>query len=197
MYTMNYMDNFVVKEKYVTLLVRILKLSNLFFHMLLIVLLLLSIGVRKNMNSYNSKIVNLKASIENKRSDNKIAEKEKKWDSYYYELLAIKEQLSKNTNYSFIVKELGTYFPKEDTLLSLNCEGDSLVIEVFLKESRMNDLKSLYDYSRILKESFEKSTYLSKEEIVVDSIKETSAVTEIKNKAGVILEVKIHITSRK
>ena len=130
--------------------------------------------------------------IEQKRNDNRISEIEQKWNSYYYKLLAVRELLEKNTNYGLVFKDLGTYIPQEDYIVNLSCVGDDMNVDIYMKKEKLKELKSFYDYSRILNTAFEKSVYLNKD-VLVDSIKEQ----ELGKRTVDVLEVKIPVYSRK
>lgn len=189
MYTINYVDGLVTKEKYGDIIIKVLKVANLFVHVAIVVLIIMSILAHSKINTYNDRINYTKNSIEQKRVENKIEEKEKEWDSYYYKLLAIKEQLDNNTNYGFIFKDLGIYFPEQDSIMTVSCKGDEMTVDVRVKAERLKDMNSFYDYAKILQTAFDKSTYIGKE-ILVDSVKDSS------NNVSV-LEVRIPIFSRK
>lgn len=192
MYRINYVDGLIVKEKYGNLFVKILKFLNFFTHVAIVVLVVMSFFTYMKTEEFYSKINVTKKMIEQKRNDNRISEIEQKWNSYYYKLLAVRELLEKNTNYGLVFKDLGTYIPQEDYIVNLSCVGDDMNVDIYMKKEKLKELKSFYDYSRILNTAFEKSVYLNKD-VLVDSIKEQ----ELGKRTVDVLEVKIPVYSRK
>lgn len=192
MYHINYVDGLVAKEKYEGIFIRVLKVANLLVHIAILVLLVLSFLTYLKTGDLYNKIDNTKKSIEQKRSENKIAEIEQEWESYYYQLLAVRELLEKNTNYGLIFKDLGTYMPQDDYIVDLSCVGDNMNIDVCLKNEKLKELESFYDYSRTLNTALEKSNYLNKD-VLVESVKEE----ELEKRKVELLNVKIPVYSRK
>jgi hypothetical protein len=192
MYTINYIEDFVSKEKYGNIFIKVLKILNFFTHIAILVLLVLSFLTYSKTGEIYSKVNSFKKTIEQKRNDNRISEIEQEWESYYYKLLAVRELLEKNTNYGLIFKDLGTYMPQDDYIVNLACKGDNMNVDVYLKNEKLKELNSFYDYSRILNEAFEKSVYLNKD-VVVDTIKED----ELEKRTVDLLDVKIKVYSRK
>lgn len=192
MYTINYIEDFVSKEKYGNIFIKVLKILNFFTHIAILVLLVLSFITYSKTGEIYSKVNSFKKTIEQKRNDNRISEIEQEWESYYYKLLAVRELLEKNTNYGLIFKDLGTYMPQDDYIVNLACKGDNMNVDVYLKNEKLKELNSFYDYSRILNEAFEKSVYLNKD-VVVDTIKED----ELEKRTVDLLDVKIKVYSRK
>lgn len=197
MISMNYINGIIKKEKYGGVFVKVIKLLNLLVQLLIIFFIVSSININNKVSACNNKISKIKSSIEEKRTANNIEDKEKLWNTYYYKLLAVKEQLHKNTNYCLVITELGTYFPKDVSILSLSCVGNELKMSVYVQKSIIETLNSFYDYSNILKSAFEKCAYIKKDDVLIESVANTDSFVPLKDKSGNVLEVKLSILSRK
>ncbi len=195
--SINYVNSLVIKKRYSSIFFRIIKLLNLLAHLLIVLLLILSYNINNDIVACNNKITKIKSLIEEKRATNNITDKENVWTTYYYRLLAIKELLSKNTNYGVVFTDLGTFFPKDAMILNTYCSGNELKIAFYVDKTTMEKLGSFYDYVNILKTSFEKSTYIKKDDIVVEKVVNADSIDLFKNKSGNILEVKLSVISRR
>ena len=197
MVSVNYISSLVVKKRFSSVFFRTLKLLNLLVHLLIVFLLILSYNINKDIVNCNNKITKIKSLIEQKRAANNITDKENIWTTYYYRLLAIKELLNKNTNYGVVFTDLGTFFPKDATILNTYCSGNELKISFYVNKSSMEKLGSFYDYANVLKNNFEKSTYIKKDDIVVEKVTDADSVDLFKNEPGNIFDVKISVISRR
>ena len=63
MYSMNYIDGIITKEKYGSAAVRFLKILNFFVHLLIIAILVFSLLEYLEVGAYNEKIVYATASF--------------------------------------------------------------------------------------------------------------------------------------
>ena len=192
MYHINYVEGLIVKEKYGSIFIRVLKILNFIVHVLILLFLVLAFFTNMKMDAVNSKINVSKKTIEQKRSDNKISEIEKEWEQYYYQLLAVRELLEKNTNYGLIFKDLGTYLPQKDYVVTLYCSNDKMDIGMVLDGTKVEEMNSFYDYSKILNSAFGKSEYI-KSDVLVDSVKEE----DLEKRKVNVLDIKIPVLSRK
>lgn len=160
MYSINYIDGLITRKKYGSVLVRVLKISNFFVHIGVVVIILLSVYAHSDIEYYNNKVEEAKKEIEEKRTTNRISEIEKEWEAVYYKLLAVKTQIDNRTNYGFIFRDLGVYLPKDNAILDLSFNGNSSTINITISKDLLGKLTSFYDYTPILNSAFEKSLYL-------------------------------------
>ena len=160
MYSMNYIDGIITKEKYGSAVVRFLKILNFFVHLLIIAILVFSVLAYLEIGVYNTKIEETKRDIEQKRTTNRIADIEKEWESIYYKLIAVKTQLDQRTSYGFIFRDLGAYLPADNSVLDLSFKGNASSLHLTIGNDVLKDLTSFYDYTPVLSAALEKSTYL-------------------------------------
>jgi len=192
MYSMNYIDGIITKEKYGSAAVRFLKILNFFVHLLIIAILVFSLLEYLEVGAYNEKIENTKRDIEQKRANNKIADIEKEWETIYYKLLAVKTQLDQRTSYGFIFRDLGAYLPADNSVLDLSFKGNSSSLHLTIGNDVLKDLTSFYDYTPVLSAALEKSTYLGQDVVIQDL--EEKKINKVLVKA---LKVTIPLRSRK
>ena len=169
MYSFNYIEGVITKEKYGSALIRFLKLANFFVHVGIILILLFTVFRYLETLNYNRKIIDTKNIIEQKRSQNNIIEIEKEWETYYYKILAVKEQLKGNTNYGSVLKDFGTYLPENDSIISLSIVGEAANADWYISKEKVKQLTSFYDYAPILNSAFEKSECI-KNDMVIETM---------------------------
>ena len=169
MYSFNYIEGVITKEKYGSALIRFLKLANFFVHVGIILILLFTVFRYLETLNYNRKIIDTKNIIEQKRSQNNIVEIEKEWEIYYYKILAVKEQLKGNTNYGSVLKDFGTYLPENDSIISLSIVGEAANADWYISKEKVKQLTSFYDYAPILNSAFEKSECI-KNDMVIETM---------------------------
>ncbi len=202
MIRMNYINAYIVKERKSGVLgIRIIKILTLFVHLLIIFFVVGFFNIKNKIIDYNNKIFEIKQVIEEKRASFGIEDKEKVWNEYYYKLLAVKEILRSKTKYSLAIIDLGVYFPKDSTILSLSCGEDSLKVSFFVKQDIIKTLNSFYDYANILKIAFEKSTYIKKDDIFIENVQNADNFKDLKNKdlknkSGYVYDVKLPVLAR-
>ena len=202
MIRMNYINAYIVKERKSGVLgIRIIKILTLFAHLLIIFFVVGFFNIKNKIIDYNNKIFEIKQVIEEKRASFGIEDKEKVWNEYYYKLLAVKEILRSKTKYSLAIIDLGVYFPKDSTILSLSCGEDSLKVSFFVKQDIIKTLNSFYDYANILKIAFEKSTYIKKDDILIENVQNADNFKnlknkDLKNKSGYVYDVKLSVLAR-
>lgn len=192
MYSMNYIDGIVTKEKYGSAFVRFLKIVNFFVHLGIIAIIIFSVLTYLEIGYYNTKIDNTKREIEEKRTSNRISDIEKEWETIYYKLIAVRTQLEQRTTYGFIFRDLGAYLPADNSVLDLAFNGNSSSVHLTIGDDILNKLTSFYDYTPVLSAAFEKSTYLGQEVVIQDL--EEQKINKVKIKA---LKVSIPLNSRK
>lgn len=192
MYNINYIDGIITKEKYGNAFVRFLKILNFIVHLVILAILVFSVLTYLEIGYYNTKIVQTKKEIEEKRTTNRINDIEKDWESIYYKLLAVRTQLEKRTSYGFIFRDFGTYLPAENSIVDLSFKANTSVVNLTIGEDILKKLTSFYDYTPTLSSAFEKSSYLG-QEVVIQDLKEHK-LGKVKVKA---LEVSIPLKSRK
>lgn len=192
MYNINYIDGLITKEKYGSAFVRFLKILNFLVHLGIIAIILMAIFAYIDIGVYNKKIDDTKRDIEEKRTTNRISEVEQEWETLYCKLLAIRTQIDRHTNYSYIFRDLGLYLPKENTIVDLKFDRDTSSVHMTLDKNLLEKLTSFYDYTPILNSAFEKSSYLSHNVIIEDL--EDPKISKIDIKA---LKVSIPLISRK
>ncbi len=192
MYSMNYIDGIVTKEKYGSAFVRFLKILNFFVHLGIIAIIIFSVLTYLEIGYYNTKIDNTKREIEEKRTSNRISDIEKEWETIYYKLIAVRTQLEQRTTYGFIFRDLGAYLPADISVLDLAFNGNSSSVHLTIGDDILNKLTSFYDYTPVLSAAFEKSTYLGQEVVIQDL--EEQKINKVKIKA---LKVSIPLNSRK
>ena len=199
MIRMNYIDAYIIKERTSSLVgVRIFKILTLVVHLLIIFLVVSIFNIKDKIIDYNNKISEIKQLIEEKRaSSSDVEDKEKLWNGYYYKLLAVQELLRSKTKYSLAIIDLGTYFPKDSTILSLSCSGDELKISIYVEKDIIKTLNSFYDYAKILNVAFEKSTYIKNDDIIIEKVQNADNFKDLKNKSGYVYDVKLTILSRR
>ena len=198
MIRMNYIDAYIVKERTSSLVgVRIFKILTLVVHLLIIFLVVSIFNIKDKIIDYNNKISEIKQLIEEKRASSDVEDKEKMWNEYYYKLLAVQELLRSKTKYSLAIIDLGTYFPKDSTILSLSCSGDELKISIYVEKDIIKTLNSFYDYAKTLNVAFEKSTYIKNDDIIIEKVQNASNFKDLKNKSGYVYDVKLTILSRR
>ena len=135
MIRMNYINAYIVKERKSSLVgIRIFKILTLFAHLLIIFLVVGVFNTKNKIIDCNNKITEVKQLIEEKRALFDVGDKEKIWTEYYYKLLAVKKLLQSKTKYSLAIIDLGVYFPKDITILSLSCGGDELKISIYVEK---------------------------------------------------------------
>ena len=199
MIRMNYIDAYIIKERTSSLVgVRIFKILTLVVHLLIIFLVVSIFNIKDKIIDYNNKISEIKQLIEEKRaSSSDVEDKEKLWNGYYYKLLAVQELLRSKTKYSLAIIDLGTYFPKDSTILSLSCSGDELKISIYVEKDIIKTLNSFYDYAKTLNVAFEKSTYIKNDDIIIEKVQNADNFKDLKNKSGYVYDVKLTILSRR
>ena len=169
MYSFNYIEGVITKEKYGSTLIRFLKLLNFLVHIGIILIFLFTLFRYLETANYNRRIIDTKNKIEQKRSQNNIIEIEKEWETYYYKILAVKEQLKGNTNYGSVLKDFGTFLPEEDSIISLSLNGEAANADWFISKAKVKKLTSFYDYAPILNSAFEKSECI-KNDMVIETM---------------------------
>lgn len=169
MYSFNYIEGVITKEKYGSALIRFLKLANFLVHIGIILILLFTVFRYLETLNYNRKIIDTKNIIEQKRSQNNIVEIEKEWETYYYKILAVKEQLKGNTNYGSVLKDFGTYLPENDSIISLSIVGEAANADWYISKEKVKQLTSFYDYAPILNSAFENSECI-KNDMVIETM---------------------------
>lgn len=192
MYSMNYIDGIITKEKYGSAVVRFLKIANFFVHLLIIAVLVFSLLAYLEIGVYNTKIEDTKRDIEQKRTTNRISDIEKEWETVYYKLLAVKTQLDQRTSYGFIFRDLGAYLPADNSVLDLSFKGNVSSVHLTIGNDVLKDLTSFYDYTPVLSAALEKSTYLG-HDITIQDLEEKK-INKVLVKA---LKVTIPLRSRK
>ena len=186
MYSINFVENLVSKEKYSYIALRILKIFNLLVHFAIIFLLVISFFAYEDLVDFSDRINTIKGSVLQKRGKYKINQMEKEWDYYYYRLTAIKELTSKGSKFSYIFKEIGQYLPEGDYIININLVGKDSSIELCPDEERLKNLSSFYDYAEVLNSSFADSPHFKKEFTVKNTKEE-----KIGKKTYSILNLKI------
>lgn len=169
MYSFNYIEGVITKEKYGSALIRFLKLANFLVHIGIILIFLFTVFRYVETLNYNRKIIDTKSIIEQKRSQNNIIEIEKEWETYYYKILAVKEQLRGNSNYGSVLKDFGTYLPENDSIISLSIVGESANADWYISKEKVKQLTSFYDYTPILNSAFENSECI-KNDMVIETM---------------------------
>lgn len=192
MYSFNYVEGVITKEKYGNVFVRLLKVLNFFVHVLIILIILLTFFRIGETKKYNAKIVQAKNNIEQKRSTTQIAEKEKEWENYYYKILAVKEQLKGCTKYGFVLKDFGVYLPDYDAITTFSLEGNAINFGLYINRDKLTKLTSFYDYAPILNSSFEKSDYVQSKMLI-----ETMERQKVRKKEIGVIKIKTEIKEKK
>lgn len=192
MYSFNYIEGVITKEKYSNVFVRVIKLLNFFVHILIILIILFAILKVFETGTYNSKIAQAKNNIENKRSTSQIVEIEKEWENCYYKILAVKEQLKGSTAYGSVLKDFGTYLPDYDAITNLSLEGNGANIDLFVNRDKIRKMTSFYDYAPVLSSSFEKSEYIKNKMLI-----ETMERQKIHNKELGVMKIKTELKEKK
>jgi hypothetical protein len=142
---------------------------NFLVHIGIILILLFTVFRYVETLNYNRKIIDTKNIIEQKRSQNNIIEIEKEWETYYYKILAVKEQLRGNSNYGSVLKDFGTYLPENDSIISLSIVGESANADWYISKEKVKQLTSFYDYTPILNSAFENSECI-KNDMVIETM---------------------------
>lgn len=186
MYSTNYIEGLIAKERYSLILLRVMKIINLLAHIAIVLLFIVSYNLNETAVEFNDKITTVKGSILNKMGKFKINQMEKEWDFYYYRLKAIKELNDRSTKYAFKFKELGQYLPEGDYLVNFDGAGNGMSMDLIPNEEKLETLSSFYDYAEIINSAFEKSTYMKKE----FSVKNTKE-SKVGNKKFNLLNLKI------
>lgn len=192
MYSFNYIEGVITKEKYGNVFVRLLKILNFLVHVLIILIILLAVFRTFETKKYNAKIVQAKSNIEQKRSTTQIFEIEKEWENYYYKILAVKEQLKACTKYGFVLKDIGTYLPDYDAITSLSIEGSAINMDLYVNREKLKKLTSFYDYAPILNSSFEKSEYVKNKMLI-----ETMERQKVHKKEIGVMKIKTELKEKK
>ncbi|MBR3653912.1 MAG: hypothetical protein IKN62_00560 [Elusimicrobia bacterium] len=192
MYSFNYIEGVITKEKYSNVLVRVIKLANFLVHVLIVLIILFAILKGVETGTYNSKIAQAKNNIENKRSASQIVEIEKEWENCYYKIMAVKEQLKESTTYGSVLKDFGTYLPDYDAITKLSMEANTANLELFVNRDKLKKMTSFYDYAPVLSSSFEKSEYIKNKMLI-----ETMERQKIHSKELGIMKIKAEIKEKK
>ena len=191
MYSFNYIEGVITKEKYGNVLVRVIKFANFLVHVLIILIILFAILKGVETGSYNSKVAQAKNNIENKRSTSQIIEIEKEWENCYYKIMAVKEQLKESTTYGSVLKDFGVYLPDDDAVTKLSMEGNSADLDLFVNREKLKKMTSFYDYTPVLTSSFEKSEYIKNRMVI-----ETMERQKIHGKELGIMKIKAELKGK-
>lgn len=191
MYSFNYIEGVITKEKYGNVLVRVIKFANFLVHVLIILIILFAILKGVETGSYNSKVAQAKNNIENKRSTSQIIEIEKEWENCYYKIMAVKEQLKESTTYGSVLKDFGVYLPDYDAVTKLSMEGNSADLDLFVNREKLKKMTSFYDYTPVLTSSFEKSEYIKNRMVI-----ETMERQKIHGKELGIMKIKAELKGK-
>lgn len=186
MYSINYVENLVSKEKYSVIALKLLKIVNLLIHIAIIFLLVISFFSYEDLVDFGDRINTIKGSVLQKRGKYKINQIEKEWDYYFYRLTAIKELNDKGSKYSYMFKELGQYLPEGDYIINMSKDDKGMTLELCPDPDRLKELSSFYDYAEVLNNCFADSTYLKKE----FSVKNTKE-QKIGKKTYTVLNIKM------
>ncbi|MBO7612184.1 MAG: hypothetical protein J6T23_08275 [Elusimicrobia bacterium] len=192
MYSFNYVEGVITKEKYGNVFVRVLKILNFVVHILIILIILLAILRTFETKTYNAKILQAKNNIEQKRANTQIVEIEKEWENRYYKILAVKEQLKACTKYGFVLKDFGTYLPDYDAITNLSLEGNAINLDLYVNREKIRQMTSFYDYAPILNSSFEKSEYVKNKMAI-----ETMERQKVHKKEIGVIKIKTEIKEKK
>ncbi len=192
MYNLNYIDGLITKEKYGSAFVRFLKILNFLVHLGIIAIIVFTVLTHLETEEYNRKIERTKASIEQKRTTNKINDIEREWETQYYKILSIKMQMDKHTNYAYVFRDLGSFLPGDNSILNLEFDKNISTIFMTISNDVLLKLTSFYDYTPILNSSFEKSSYLG-HEVTIQDLEER----KIDNIAIKTLKVSVPLNARK
>ena len=179
MYSNNFVDGLITKEKYGSVFVRFLKIVNFLVHLGIIAIFVFTVLKINEINEYNLKITETKKNIEIKRSKNNINEAEKEWEIYYYKILAVKEQLQTCTHYGYVLKDFGVFIPTDNSIIDLSCIGKDVNSSWYISKDKLKDLVSFFDYAPTLNSAFEKSEYITNDFLIETMEKETLAKREI------------------
>ena len=192
MYNLNYIDGLITIEKYGSAFVRFLKILNFFVHLGIIAILVFTVLTHLETEEYNRKIEKTKASIEQKRTTNKINDIEREWETQYYKVLSIKSQMDKHTNYAYVFRDLGSFLPGDNSILNLEFNKNMSTIFMTIGNDVLTKLTSFYDYAPVLNSSFEKSSYLGHDVSIQDL--EERKIDKLPVKA---LKVSVPLNARK
>lgn len=191
MYSFNYIEGVITKEKYGNVLVRVIKFANFLVHVLIVLIILFAILKGVETGSYNSKVAQAKNNIENKRSTSQIVEIEKEWENCYYKIMAVKEQLKESTTYGSVLKDFGIYLPDYDAVTKLSMKGNSADLDLFVNKEKLKKMTSFYDYTPVLTSSFEKSEYIKNKMVI-----ETMERQKIHGKEMGIMKIKAELKGK-
>ena len=192
MYSFNYIEGVITKEKYSNVFVRVLKILNFLVHVLIILIIFFAILRVIETKSYNIRVAQAKNNIEQKRANTQIVEIEKEWENCYYKILAVKEQLKSCTKYGFVLKDFGTYLPDYDAITNLSLVGNAINLDLFVNREKIRKMTSFYDYAPILSSSFEKSEYIKNKMII-----ETMERQKVHKKEIGVIKIKTEVKDNK
>ena len=192
MYSFNYIEGVITKEKYGNVFVRVLKVLNFVVHVMIILIILLAVLKTAETKSYNAKIAQAKSDIEQKRATTQIVEIEKEWENRYYKILAVKEQLKACTKYGFVLKDFRTYLPDYDAITNLSVEGNAISLDLFVNKDKLRKMTSFYDYAPVLNSSFEKSEYVKNKMLI-----ETMERQKVYKKEIGVMKIKTEVKEKK
>lgn len=136
----------------------------------------------------------LKIKIDEIRRLNKIKDIESAWTLNYNKMLAIKDMTANNTKAGLMLRDAGLYMPEGDYFCSFALLPDSN-IKAAVKAKAL--ARAGYDiplYADVLKEAYERSSYLGKDPIAIDEKKE---VLEIKGRKVDVINVTMPFVTEK
>ena len=189
MYSFNYAEEIIAKEKNKSIFVRLFKILTLFVHIGIIVIILLAALKSKELDNYNGKITDVKNNIEEKRTRHQISEAEKEWETRYCKMSAIEEQLKNRTYYSSVLKDFGTFLPEQDSVINLSIKDNIANVDLYVNEEI---LKKYPDYVPVLNSSFEKSEYINN-----NFVMEKTEIYKINNKDVNAMKLRVDLNKKK
>jgi hypothetical protein len=193
MYRINYVTSIVKASKGENILVKFLKIINIFAQIAIVMLILQVFNLNSEIETCNTHIENIKKEIKEKRESNYINNIENDWTMYHYKLLAVRQMLSNRTNYGLILKNFAEVIPENIHVAEIFTRGIFFNFnKEFLKE-KIKIYENNYKYADEIKAVFENSVYFNKDQMELLGTKEQN----INNSNVELLEFKIGCNIRK
>jgi len=193
MYRVNYVSSIVKATKSELAVVKLLKIINILLQIAIIGIVLQIFNLNNKIETCNTNIENVKKEIKEKRESNYISNIEKDWTMYYYKLQAVKQMLSKRTNYGLMLKNFAEVIPNNIHVSEIYATGAYFSFNLeFLKEKK-KIYENNYKYADEIKAVFDNNPYFDKDKMELVGTREQ----KINDTMVDLLEIKIGCNIRK
>jgi len=159
MYDINLVGKVVMSSARNSKVVKGFKAFSFFLTIGMICALLYSGWTFLKIQDMEIQINTLKGKIEDSKRINKVKEVEEQWTRYYYQILAIKNIIGKNTTAGLMLRDIGLYIPEGDKICGIELTKDNKIKE-FAKIEKFSASYDIPSYADVLKESYSRSSFI-------------------------------------